>query len=1747
MDQATRNSLQNATQQARRLLEREITEQLEGTFDVLPNGTIADKPGKHLDASQRLVRTKIVESICHRAGGSPQADKLANAVADYVREAAFTILNRYIALKMLEVRGLVQQCISKGDQSSGFKEFGLAATGLAQLPDKGYRLYLESLFDELSTEVKILFDRHSDASLLWPRRQAFDGLLEILNADDLGSVWKEDETIGWVYQYFNSQEERRAMRDASQAPRNSRELAVRNQFFTPRYVVEFLTDNTLGRTWYEMRQGVTALAEKCRYLVRRPDEVFLSRATVDGNNDIEGPSLFAKFLADPSLGSLLPFSEQRPQPMIEVAHCVDAYARHPFGQEVEGQWWPWHTKAQMAAAESLAAFTTQDILDVMFCQCRADRHGGGDGIADSLFVRLANEVRQRVLDTREPDQSQEELLRKPVFVAHRPKKDPRDLKILDPACGSSHFLIYCFDLLLTIYEEGWGDEASPASQVTGQVLKHDYPTIELLRAAVPGLILRHNLHGIDIDARCAQIGAFALWMRAQRAYNDVKISKDTRPPITKSNIVVAEPMPGEDDLLTEFLRGLREDRLETLIRQALSVPPDRKVTATKVMADSLCDLVRTIWDQMKLAGEAGSLLRIDDALEQAIRASRSEWHGKHALFRDAEFSLSEAQRDFWAGAESLVLHALSSFARSVGQTAAVSFRRGLFAEDAARALAFIDVAKLRVDVVLMNPPFGAPATAARTYIANAYPSAKYDLYASFWTRAQQWLAPGGRVGAITNRTGFFLEMLHEWRLESLLGEHSVQCVADLGHGVLDAALVEAAAYVTAHAASHDASCVFFNLLASTAREVALPETVASYCSGAATAPTTRVHRLSTFKRLPGTPLCYQISDHTLGRLFSHPTVSDSGFSVRKGMETSEDFRFVRLRWEVSDADVGFARRWRPYAKGGDYSPFTADVNLCVDWHQNGNLLKAFAERNGDHWSRTIRSPDYYGRAGLTYSERTTSGLSLRELPPGCVISAKGPGVFHDDPAQLQCLLAISFTRPFRLALEVLLGGGDETESGSAARDYRPGLIADLPLPRLDAKATREIATLAAECVDACRDLRRLDETDSDFSILTWHFEGLSLEEAARLHRVLRASAVIRVARAGRQIEALVEEHFGFDAVASLEADQVCGRSVFVPALGEVSHELVSSLLAGTDEAVTSAALSRYGNSRQVHKKTYWVDRRLELCALASGGSLEQVAEISKSIAAAQEVKDIAERIAIIAAYQALGIVKGADFAPMEFLVDDAGHARDIAQAIVASLRVLCPNLPSHQIAAALPVDGESDLDRFRNYARRELWARQLSAFSGSRRQAPVVWQIGTRSGQYSVFLSYSHLNDDALFRVQTELLPSKLAYERETLSRLRQEAGPSPTARQRSDVERQEQMVAELHEFVEECRRVSPLWKMCREDGGLIACAPLWRLFGYQRAWQLECKACWTALCNEEYDWSKTAMHLWPERVVPKCRSDRSLAIAHDLEDMFWVEAGGRRRALRVPQEEIEEQKRIRKAETSERLLKAMMTLATSSHAAMPSRNLWKLLEQSSCEDQHLALCLWPERVITKAASDVVVASRLDIKVADLATARARAALTARYEFAELPIVLAAAEAAFGDDRDFKSLWAALDGGQHDDQPLALVLWPERVIEKCLKDVELANTHGLRGFFWVQDLATKQWRRRLAPDDEVKQEVQRRFNRTVKDALAKFIEAPTADGASSRRRRGSATAAELEAGSRPTTQGKKRGRPRTVNTEEELF
>ena len=279
-DKATRNRLARFVSDARDLLTAEFTRQLQHEYGLDPETGVVTELDKltALDDSRRETASILRETMAYYLDGKVGDNKNRKAALTRIlREQAFTVLNRLCALRLAEARDLILQAVGGGYQSQGFQLYARLAGPALGETGEAYRIFLFSIFDELAVELPPLFDRFSPEGRLFPRPTALLALLDLINDPDLEPLWAEDETIGWIYQYFNSKEERKKMRDESSAPRNSRELAVRNQFFTPRYVVEFLTDNTLGRIWYEMTQGKTTLVDSCRYLVRRPNEIFLSK------------------------------------------------------------------------------------------------------------------------------------------------------------------------------------------------------------------------------------------------------------------------------------------------------------------------------------------------------------------------------------------------------------------------------------------------------------------------------------------------------------------------------------------------------------------------------------------------------------------------------------------------------------------------------------------------------------------------------------------------------------------------------------------------------------------------------------------------------------------------------------------------------------------------------------------------------------------------------------------------------------------------------------------------------------------------------------------------------------------------------------------------------------------------------------------------------------------------------------------------------------------------------------------------------------------------------------------------------------------------------------------------------------------------------------------------------------------------------------------------------------------------------
>lgn len=94
--------------------------------------------------------------------------------------------------------------------------------------------------------------------------------------------------------------------------------------------------------------------------------------------------------------------------------------------------------------------------------------------------------------------------------------NPEDIKVIDPCMGSGHILVYCFDVLMQIYESQGYTQRDAAQS-----------------------ILENNLFGLDIDKRAAQLAYFAVMMKA-RQYDRRIFTREIKPhvyAIEESNLI----------------------------------------------------------------------------------------------------------------------------------------------------------------------------------------------------------------------------------------------------------------------------------------------------------------------------------------------------------------------------------------------------------------------------------------------------------------------------------------------------------------------------------------------------------------------------------------------------------------------------------------------------------------------------------------------------------------------------------------------------------------------------------------------------------------------------------------------------------------------------------------------------------------------------------------------------------------------------------------------------------------------------------------------------------------------------------------------------------------------------------------------------------------------------------------------------------------------------------------------------------
>jgi len=174
-----------------------------------------------------------------------------------IDELTFTLFNRLAAVKVMEAAALFPPVLTKqpehGDRSFGHKAWLEMNPHMRSEELEGIREYLKSAFDELG-ETLPLYSKAYPYALL-PDAISLNEIIDAFNAvekdSQVGSdIWQSDDVLGWMYESYNNVK-KKAHKDSGDKTEYNK-VSLQSQVYTPRWVVQFLVENSLGKLYLEM-------------------------------------------------------------------------------------------------------------------------------------------------------------------------------------------------------------------------------------------------------------------------------------------------------------------------------------------------------------------------------------------------------------------------------------------------------------------------------------------------------------------------------------------------------------------------------------------------------------------------------------------------------------------------------------------------------------------------------------------------------------------------------------------------------------------------------------------------------------------------------------------------------------------------------------------------------------------------------------------------------------------------------------------------------------------------------------------------------------------------------------------------------------------------------------------------------------------------------------------------------------------------------------------------------------------------------------------------------------------------------------------------------------------------------------------------------------------------------------------------------------------------------------------------------
>lgn len=514
------------------------------------------------------------------------------------------------------------------------------------------------------------------------------------------------------------------------------------------------------------------------------------------------------------------------------------------------------------------------------------------------------------LDEAEQEESVQKQLNQ-IYAEHS-KLNLEGLTCLDPCCGSGHILAYMFDVLMQIYlSRGYRDRDAAIS------------------------IVEHNLYGLDIDERAAQLAYFAVMMKA-RQYDQRFLSRGIQPhvyAIEESNgLSTWKAFSGSD------FGQLTLD--QTYIAQA----------------DELIDLFHD-------AKEYGSILKVEptdyDNLQDYLEEIRQK------------------------GSENILFAAWSAE----------------MADKMPKLIRQAKLLSRKYDVVVTNPPYmGSSGMNAKLskYVKDNYPDSKSDLFAVFIEQCGAMIKPNGYQAMITQHAWMFLSSYEKLR-EKILQKMIVN-MAHLGPRAFEeigGEVVQTTSFVLRNEFSNGYQGEYCRLIEPTTQKgkedmfLSAQNRYVSKQENFAKIPGSPVAYWAS-KLL--------IDDFKIGKSLGELSKPRQGMATTNNnrfLRQWFEVNIERIGFGLeSENDTLDGYKWFPYNKGGEFRKWYGNNDYIVKFSNKGaevcNYIDSHSKVN--HTGRIINRDKYF-KPSVSWSKVSSGKIAFRYKNKGFIFDVAGTSIF----------------------------------------------------------------------------------------------------------------------------------------------------------------------------------------------------------------------------------------------------------------------------------------------------------------------------------------------------------------------------------------------------------------------------------------------------------------------------------------------------------------------------------------------------------------------------------------------------------------------------------------------------------------------------------------------------------------------------------------------------------------------------------